>query len=173
MMSFSTAEDPTYIAQLLGRMIRTPLQRHIEVDDSLNEVRLFLPHFNAENCEKVVEALRSSEVDDYPVYIDESSVENHPGWASVHGGGKIKRRVPNNNDGQQDLFSDLDSEDKEAVKTTETNQPELESKSSNADDGNNIPENTSNNSVPQSEESCKPLDNGGYTEQYMLDPLLC
>lgn len=171
MMSFSTAEDPTYIAQLLGRMIRTPLQRHIEVDDSLNEVRLFLPHFNAENCEKVVEALRSSEVDDYPVYIDESSVENHPGWASVHGGGKIKRRVPNNNDGQQDLFSDLDSEDKEAVKTTETNQPELESKSSNADDGNNIPENTSNNSVPQSEESCKPLDNGGYTEP-LIKPTL-
>ena len=43
MMSFRHAEDATYIAQLLGRMVRTPLQCHIMVDDSLNDVRLYLP----------------------------------------------------------------------------------------------------------------------------------
>ena len=31
MMSFRHAEDATYIAQLLGRMVRTPLQSHILV----------------------------------------------------------------------------------------------------------------------------------------------
>ena len=40
MMSFRRAEDATYIAQLLGRMVRTPLQCHIMVDDYLNDVRL-------------------------------------------------------------------------------------------------------------------------------------
>ena len=35
MMSFRRAEDATYIAQLLGRMVRTPLQCHVLVDDSL------------------------------------------------------------------------------------------------------------------------------------------
>ena len=46
MMSFRRANDATYIAQLLGRMIRTPLQMRIQVDNYLNDVRLFLPYFN-------------------------------------------------------------------------------------------------------------------------------
>ena len=33
MMSFKHANDATYIAQLLGRMVRTPMQMHIQVDD--------------------------------------------------------------------------------------------------------------------------------------------
>lgn len=49
MMSFRRAEDATYIAQLLGRMVRTPLQCHVLVDDSLNDVRLFLPYFNQDS----------------------------------------------------------------------------------------------------------------------------
>ena len=61
MMSFRHAQDATYIAQLLGRMIRTPLQRHIDVDETLNEVRLFLPHFNRDNVEIVMKALRDEE----------------------------------------------------------------------------------------------------------------
>ena len=43
MMSFCTVRDATYIAQLLGRMVRTPLQRHIAEDETLNDVHLFLP----------------------------------------------------------------------------------------------------------------------------------
>ena len=40
MMSYRVAKDATYIAQLLGRMIRTPLRMRIEVDESLNYVHL-------------------------------------------------------------------------------------------------------------------------------------
>ena len=54
MMSFRKAEDATYIAQLLGRMVRTPLQCHIDVDESLNDVRLYLPHFNMKTVGDVV-----------------------------------------------------------------------------------------------------------------------
>lgn len=46
MMSFRHATDATYIAQLLGRMIRTPMQMYIQVDDTLNDVHLYLPYFN-------------------------------------------------------------------------------------------------------------------------------
>ena len=41
MMSFRSAQDYTYIAQLLGRMIRTPLARRIASDAELNNVSLF------------------------------------------------------------------------------------------------------------------------------------
>ena len=47
MMSFRVAEDATYIAQLLGRIVRTPLQCHINVDDYLNDVRLVHDFFTA------------------------------------------------------------------------------------------------------------------------------
>ena len=61
MMSFRSAQDYTYIAQLLGRMIRTPLARRISSDAELNSVSLFLPYFNEETVETVVNALRDSE----------------------------------------------------------------------------------------------------------------
>ena len=71
MMSFRGAQDATYIAQLLGRMIRTPLHRHIDVDETLNEVRLFLPHFNRENVETVMKALQDEEGSDIPADVEE------------------------------------------------------------------------------------------------------
>lgn len=70
MMSFRHAQDATYIAQLLGRMIRTPLQRHIDVDETLNEVRLFLPHFNKDNVEAVMKALQDEEGSDIPADVE-------------------------------------------------------------------------------------------------------
>ena len=60
MMSFRKAEDYTYIAQLLGRMVRTPLQSHIRTDDFLNDVNLYLPYFNKETVDKVIEELKST-----------------------------------------------------------------------------------------------------------------
>lgn len=66
MMSYRHAEDATYIAQLLGRMIRTPLQRHIDVDDTLNEVRLYLPYFNEETVKQIIDELLASECGDIP-----------------------------------------------------------------------------------------------------------
>ncbi len=59
MMSFRSAQDYTYISQLLGRMVRTPLHHRIETDDTLNEVRLFLPHFDKTTADKVVDYLNS------------------------------------------------------------------------------------------------------------------
>lgn len=66
MMSFRAATDATYIAQLLGRMVRTPLQNRVHVDETLNEVRLYLPYFNADTVQGVVDELKSSECGDIP-----------------------------------------------------------------------------------------------------------
>ena len=60
MMSFRNAKDYTYISQLLGRLVRTPLHHRIETgDDSLNEVRLFLPHFDSETAKQIVDYLNA------------------------------------------------------------------------------------------------------------------
>lgn len=58
MVSFRPANDQTYIAQLLGRMVRTPLARRIPGNDKLNAVDCLLPKFDKETVEKVVKALR-------------------------------------------------------------------------------------------------------------------
>lgn len=75
MMSFRTAEDVTYIAQLLGRMVRTPLQTRIKADETLNEVRMFLPYFNKENVEMVIKELLESECGDIAPFVDSESIE--------------------------------------------------------------------------------------------------
>ncbi|CZG54990.1 Uncharacterized protein conserved in bacteria [Legionella pneumophila] len=61
MMSFRKAEDHTYIAQLLGRMVRNPLARRIEQIAELNDVHLFLPHFSEITVKNVVESLKNTE----------------------------------------------------------------------------------------------------------------
>lgn len=76
MMSFRRANDITNIAQLLGRMVRTPMQMHIAVDDSLNNVHLFLPRFNQENVQKVIDELQNAEGADIPVDMSAESMEN-------------------------------------------------------------------------------------------------
>lgn len=58
MVSFRPASDETYIAQLLGRMVRTPLARRIPGNDKLNTVDCLLPSFDKKTVEKVVKALR-------------------------------------------------------------------------------------------------------------------
>lgn len=75
MMSFRKAEDATYIAQLLGRMVRTPLQCHIDVDESLNDVRLYVPHFNMKTVGDVIAELQSAEGGEIPTVIDGESLE--------------------------------------------------------------------------------------------------
>ncbi|TCV82691.1 DEAD/DEAH box helicase family protein [Sulfurirhabdus autotrophica] len=58
MMSFRPAQDATYIAQLIGRMVRTPLARRIEGSETLNEVHLYLPYFDRENLDRVIQKLK-------------------------------------------------------------------------------------------------------------------
>lgn len=59
MMSFRTAKDATSIAQLVGRMVRAPLRKHIEgdVSDLLNSVDLFLPKYDEDALNIVVKYL--------------------------------------------------------------------------------------------------------------------
>lgn len=76
MMSFRRAKDATYIAQLLGRMVRTPMQMRIQVDDTLNDVHLYLPFFEKETVEDVIKALQSEEGGSIPTDIFGESIEN-------------------------------------------------------------------------------------------------
>ncbi|MEW8994378.1 DEAD/DEAH box helicase [Clostridium sp.] len=74
MMSFKHANDATYIAQLLGRMVRNPRQMHIQVDEVLNDVHLYLPYFNENTVKDVVDALQSAEGGDIPTDIYGESI---------------------------------------------------------------------------------------------------
>ena len=67
MVSFRPASDQTYIAQLLGRMVRTPLARRIPGNDRLNSVDCLLPKFDKETAKRVVDALRGGDADAPPV----------------------------------------------------------------------------------------------------------
>jgi type III restriction enzyme len=52
-----TAKDATHIAQVIGRMVRSPLARRIATDDALNSVACFLPRFNRAALGKITEEL--------------------------------------------------------------------------------------------------------------------
>lgn len=105
MMSFRHAEDATYIAQLLGRMVRTPLQRHINVDDSLNDVKLFLPYFNEDTVRTVIEELLSSECGEVPADINSEFVEK-PKYEIVSV--RHTKRGKEQDTRTPDLFADLE-----------------------------------------------------------------
>ncbi|TPG56602.1 DEAD/DEAH box helicase family protein [Sphingomonas glacialis] len=53
LMSFRSMRDRTAIAQLVGRMVRTPLGRSVPGDAVLNSTHLFLPFFERGNLEEV------------------------------------------------------------------------------------------------------------------------
>jgi type III restriction enzyme len=57
MMSFRRASDHTLIAQLVGRMVRTPLSRRVEEDEFLGSVALFLPHYDEAGLKAIIEKL--------------------------------------------------------------------------------------------------------------------
>ncbi len=106
MMSFRHAEDATYIAQLLGRMIRTPLQSRVLVDDSLNDVRLFLPYFNKDTVRNIIDELQNSEGGEIPTVIEGEAIENHVNvsWTVHTKKKKPEQQVP----GQMEFFAEDD-----------------------------------------------------------------
>jgi type III restriction enzyme len=53
LISFRPAQDQTHIAQLLGRMVRSPLAMRIPGNEMLNTVDCFLPFFNTTAAGKV------------------------------------------------------------------------------------------------------------------------
>lgn len=105
MMSFRKAEDATYIAQLLGRMVRTPLQCHVQVDESLNDVRLFLPYFNKDNVEAIITELQNTEGGEIPTIVEGESLGNqtYVSWG-VHTGSTRTKHTPQQVAGQVSMF---------------------------------------------------------------------
>ena len=74
MMSFRKATDSTLIAQLVGRMVRTPLARRVVDNEFLNMVTLFLPHYDETGLKRVVEELTRSDPEILPpVSIEEGN----------------------------------------------------------------------------------------------------
>jgi type III restriction enzyme len=72
MMSFRTAQDHTLIAQLIGRMVRTPLARRIEGSEILNSVSLYLPHYDKDGLTRVVNHLKQGD----PMELPPTDVED-------------------------------------------------------------------------------------------------
>ena len=138
MMSFRRAEDATYIAQLLGRMIRTPLQCHVVVDDSLNDVRLFLPYFNRDTVQKVIDELQATEGGEIPTVVDGESLEKqiYDTW-SVH---NTKKRQPKQIEGQLSMFDFSNSFQSEPVtnEPVTSNTDAFSTSSGNANDTANV-----------------------------------
>lgn len=66
MMSFRAANDATAIAQLVGRMVRTPLAHRVDADEELNSVALYLPHYDPAELEKVKARLTTADPDGLP-----------------------------------------------------------------------------------------------------------
>jgi type III restriction enzyme len=73
MMSFRRAVDATLIAQLVGRMVRTPLARRIEANEALNRVMLFLPHYNKAGLQNVVKYLTADDGVMPPTDVEDAS----------------------------------------------------------------------------------------------------
>lgn len=94
MMSFRVARDATYIAQLLGRMIRTPRGERVEVDETLNYVHLYLPNFDRNTVKHVVDKLNEEEGGTLPVEIQ--PVEGGKKQTVVMTTKRPVQQVPNN-----------------------------------------------------------------------------
>lgn len=63
MVSLRSAESSTYITQLMGRMLRTPLARRIPGNEALNTVYCLLPFFDKKSVNAVVDSLLGEETD--------------------------------------------------------------------------------------------------------------
>ncbi len=141
MMSYAVRNDPTYIAQLLGRMVRTPLQMRVMRDEFLNDVKLYLPHFNKETVKKVVEELQSSEGSDIPTEINGESLEEptYITW-TVHTPKQQRQYVPNPD---QPSWFDLPTDS--SVTTT----PSEETPQTPANNNQTSPNSNSGSSAPE------------------------
>lgn len=67
LVSLRSASDYTYIAQLIGRMVRTPLARRITTDQTLNDVHCYLPRFNKGQVKTIVDRFAEGQNDEPPV----------------------------------------------------------------------------------------------------------
>lgn len=176
MMSFRRATDATYIAQLLGRMIRTPKQHRITVDETLNDVHLFLPHFDKDQVKKVVTALQDAEGADLPTDIDGESIDkphhqvltvNPPKEQTDNNTNNEQRKDDNtykeeaNNKQDEHPFTEKVHEDDNDNKVANTNQA---SNPTNSNNTNNLGETfheINSDTEPEDEKSSNTLDRRG------------
>lgn len=104
--------DPTYIAQLIGRMIRTPLARRIDAVEELNVVTCYLPEYDATTVENVVEHLKEDNV------AETATILKNPEDVSFFG--EIKKKVETKLKQKQATAQVQDGEtDKDTVVGTE------------------------------------------------------
>ncbi|MFT4397809.1 DEAD/DEAH box helicase [Gordonia lacunae] len=70
MISFQNKDSFTEIAQLIGRLVRTPLAKRVDGgDDRLSEVAAYLPGFRTEHVARVVNALTEDETVEVDVVV--------------------------------------------------------------------------------------------------------
>lgn len=127
MVSFKRAQDSTYIAQLLGRVIRTPIHARVNTDPTLNDVYLFLPFFDEDTVDNIVTALNSSETGVIPEVYEETLSGGDIKVATVRpdDSGKViplvvKPKVPEQDNS---LFSDNEWEDEQTIQENPTPDP--------------------------------------------------
>jgi hypothetical protein len=60
LFSFRRSVDPTTIAQTIGRMVRSPLARRIEEQESLNSAYVYLAHYDEHAVNRVVAKLNET-----------------------------------------------------------------------------------------------------------------
>ncbi len=73
-MSYRSAVDADFIAQLVGRMVRTPLARRIDSDEVLNSVALYLPRYDRGAVQNILRQLRAGDPDlQAPIDADEGT----------------------------------------------------------------------------------------------------
>lgn len=69
LVSYANRDSYTDIAQLIGRLVRTPLAKRVDGIDRLNEVVAYLPGFNGEHVARVVGALTSDDAGEPPIAV--------------------------------------------------------------------------------------------------------
>ena len=121
-------------------MVRTPLQMRVMRDEFLNDVKLYLPHFNKDTVKKVVEELQSSEGGEIPTEINGESLEEptYITW-TVHTPRRARQVEPDPN--QMSIFDNpggVTTTETPAVVSPATNIPYVAPATNNG--GNSAPE---------------------------------
>lgn len=73
-------QDKTYIHQMFGRMIRTPLAHKIDSDDFLNKVVCYLPEYDTKSVEEIVELIKNDK--EIGQTAEVSATNTEAGWYS-------------------------------------------------------------------------------------------
>ena len=146
-------KDPTYIAQMIGRMVRTPLARRIDSVEELNMVACYLPEYDADTVDAVVKALKEDNIADGTTTVITNPVDvaffGHAKEAADKQLDKVREAAKKLAAGstpeekKEDKPSDQDNQEQKAGETAsadaihETSKDGHHVETNHADDGNN------------------------------------